>query len=287
MRLSILVPSEEYRSYAGARIRYHRLAYELARHGIVLTTENIGQFDPSTTDSDAVLISKCHDAQSLVAAAALSNRGKLVGVDLFDDYFSQNTDSRLVAYRNWLTQLLEICDFALCSTKEMAAVIQAFRSGLATHVMNDPAPAHDADCVSALLEKKLHDARSERHIKITWFGIGDNPFFPVGLADLSFHGVLLKELVRSGMDVELTILTNRRALTVDGLSLVRELPIKSRVVEWNEPAEREALAQALMTFLPVNAQPFSIAKSLNRAFTELSSGSQVLSVGYHLYEALD
>jgi len=40
-------------------------------------------------------------------------------------------------------------------------------------------------------------------------------------------------------------------------------------------------------FLPVNAQPFSTAKSLNRATTALAAGCQVLSVGYPLYSQLE
>jgi hypothetical protein len=39
--------------------------------------------------------------------------------------------------------------------------------------------------------------------------------------------------------------------------------------------------------LPVNAQPFSAAKSLNRAVTALSAGCQVISAGYPLYAALN
>jgi hypothetical protein len=58
------------------------------------------------------------------------------------------------------------------------------------------------------------------------------------------------------------------------------------VREWSETAERELLEEALVAFLPVGCQPFSTAKSLNRAFTALSSGCQVLSAGYPLYAPL-
>src|SRR4051794_38252147 len=106
MNIRVLIPSEEYRGYAGARIRYGRLAAELQERGITLTLQDIGEFAPEHETTDALLISKCHDARALVAAAAAYQRGQLVGVDLFDDYFSQTGDSRLVRYRNWLKQLL-------------------------------------------------------------------------------------------------------------------------------------------------------------------------------------
>ncbi len=120
MKLSVLVPSAEYKSYAGSRIRYGRIAPALEPHGIELALEDIGEFNPLTADCDALIVSKCHDARSLVIAAILSDRGRLVGVDLFDDYFSQASDSRLSRLRNWLGQLLPGCDFALCSAAAMA-----------------------------------------------------------------------------------------------------------------------------------------------------------------------
>jgi hypothetical protein len=287
MRLAVLVPSEEYRSYAGARIRYGRLAPCLAEHGIELSIDNIGQFNPGSDAPDVLLISKCHDAQSLIAASTMSAKGSLVGVDLFDDYFSQTSDARLSAYRNWLAQLVGICDFAVCSTGTMKDVVQGYRSELPAHVLNDPAPAFERDRLEALLARKLGAARDEGRIRLVWFGIGDNPYFPVGLTDLGTHGAVLRELARSGMAVDLKVLTNRRALDADGIAMIRQLPVRTDIEEWSEESEGRALESALLAFLPVSAQPFSTAKSLNRAFTALSSGCQVLSVGYPLYEPLE
>lgn len=287
MRLTVLVPSEEYKSYAGARIRYRRIESSLAARGVELALNDIDRFDVDTANCDAVLISKCHDARSLVAATALSDQGKRVGIDLFDDYYSDWDDSRLVRYRSWLSQLVRVCDFALCSTEMISKVVEQYRPGLPTHLMNDPAPEHDWHSLSAQVEKKLKDARENQRLRVIWFGVGDNAYYPVGLEDLSAFGSSLGELTRSGLDVQLTILTNRRALTADGLALIARLPIDARIVEWSESAEHVALAEALLAFLPVNAQKFSRSKSLNRAVTALAAGCQVLSVGYPLYAALD
>jgi hypothetical protein len=287
MKVTVLVPSAEYRAYAGARIRYDRVRPELAELGFTLLLEDIGTFDPATADCDALLISKCHDARSLIAASALSDRGALVGVDLFDDYYSDPTDSRLLRYREWLGQLVDLCDFVLCSTDVMANVAHRFRSDLPTHVLNDPAPDVDAVGLSNHVERKLSNARNDGRLRVAWFGVGDNPYFEVGLSDLSGHAALLGQLTRAGMDVELTVLTNRRSLTADRLSLISRIPVKSQVRQWSESVERDLLRDAFLVFLPVSAQPFSRAKSLNRAFTALSAGTQVLSAGYPLYAALD
>lgn len=287
MKLTILVPSESYKSSAGARIRYRRLAPWLERIGIELTLEQVGGFDAVNADGDILLVSKCYDARALVAAAEISNRGKLVGVDLFDDYFSPSGDSRLLRHKNWLAQIVPSCDFAVCSTGRMATAAERSDRDLPVHVLNDPAPQADLGAIGAEVAKKFAMAQSDGVLRIGWFGVGDNPYFPVGLADLSAYAAVLVELTRSGMPVDLTILTNARALSADGLSLIERLPVRKTVREWSENAERQLLGQALAIFLPVSTQPFSVAKSLNRAVTAMSSGCQVLTAGYPLYAPLE
>lgn len=286
MKIAVLIPSEEYKNYAGARIRYGRLKAPLERQGVELILEDIAEFSPDGTGIDAVLISKCHDARSLVAAAAISRRGLPAGVDLFDDYFSQDADSRLNRYRNWLRQLLPFCSFALCSTPAMAAVASDFDEELPVHVVNDPAPGCGFDNLPELLQSKLATARNEQRIRLLWFGVGDNPHFNVGLSDLAAFGGSLAPLVRAGPTLELTVLTNSRALDAQGLSLIGQLPVRTVIEEWTESRERELLSEAFACFLPVNGQPFSAAKSLNRAVTALTAGCQVISAGYPLYEPL-
>jgi hypothetical protein len=287
MKLLVLVPSPEAISSAGVRIRYQRMAPSLAVEGIELAVHDIAYADPIAADFDVLLISKCHDARSVVAASVASDRGKLVGVDLFDDYFSQAADPRLARYRAWLNQVLGNCSFALCSTEAMARTVRFIGPGLPVHVMNDPAAPLDLGKLAAMLAKKAAIARRSRRLGVVWFGVGDSPYFTVGLHDLAAWGGVLLELTRSFMMVELTIVTNRRALSADGLALIQALPVPVRIREWSELTEREVLDNALVAFLPVNAQPFTVAKSLNRAVTALSAGCQVLSAGYPLYSPLD
>jgi hypothetical protein len=71
------------------------------------------------------------------------------------------------------------------------------------------------------------------------------------------------------------------------LAEIAGLPLKVRVEEWSEEGEQSLLDEAFACILPVNAQAFSTAKSLNRAVTALACGCQVLSLGYPLYEPLD
>lgn len=285
MKIIVLVPSRDYVNNAGARIRYGRLGGPDGE--LQLALEDVDRFDPRTAVGDVLVISKCHDARSLLAAVICSRRGMKVGVDLFDDYFSQSADSRLNRFRLWLRQLLAICDFAMCSTQLMADVAAAYRPGIPTLVLNDPAPPVDQAQLSQSLDRKLADARSEGRLRLAWFGVGDNPHFPVGLNDLAAFAPFLASLGAQGHAVELSILTNARALDAEGLAMISKLPVPLTIDEWSEQAEADLLRRSLACFLPVNAQRFSAAKSLNRAITALSAGCQVLSAGYPLYAALD
>lgn len=286
MKIVVLVPSEEYKRYAGARIRYARMAGALAERGFSLALQSIGDFEPQAADADIVFVSKCHDARSLVVAALLSASGRLVGVDLFDDYFSQAGDSRLTRYRNWLAQLLPNCHFALCSTEAMAGVVREYRSDVPVHLVHDPAPEIDALSLAATVERKLGAARDAKCIRVAWFGVGDNPHFHVGLHDVAAFAGQLRAFRRTGMAVELDVMTNSRALTAAGLAQLASLDLPTRVEEWTEKGEESLLKDALIVYLPVNFQGFSTAKSLNRAVTGLAAGCQILSVGYPLYGPL-
>lgn len=287
MKISVLIPSEEYLQQAGARIRYQRIEAHLRALGHELTAHPIDEFtSPGVFVDDVYLISKIHDARSLIAADIAREAGKLVGVDLFDDYYSQHENPRLARMRLWLHILKPKLDFLLCSTPEMRDLGLHLLPGVPAHVMNDPAPAIDMGHLSDLLAHKLKTAHETRQIKLLWFGMGDNPHFSVGLSDLVAWGPELVRLGGKGFEVRLHILTNRRALTADTLAMLRQLPLEARIEEWTEVRESELLAESLACFLPVNAQNFSIVKSLNRAATALSSGTQILSAGYPLYAAM-
>lgn len=285
MRIGVLLPSEQQKNQAGVRIRYLRIQAAMARLGCSLELINIQDFTSRATFvHDLYLVSKCYDARAVVAAHMLRSLGKPVGVDLFDDYFSQVADSRFVRLRHWLKALLALSSFVLCSTPAMRQVAHQYAPALPVHVMNDPATPTEIPALADALRRKVEFARENRCLDLAWFGMGDNPNFPVGLEDLVAFGGELAPLRGRGYQINFTILTNRRALTQDSLAALKRLPLAYRIEEWSEEKEQSLLASSLLCFLPVNGQSFSTVKSLNRAVTALSAGTQVLSVGYPLYE---
>lgn len=284
MKLCVVVPSQEYLKQAGVRIRYHRIREHLEELGTELTIEVIDNFSRTTLiDKDVYLLSKCNDARAYVVAHRFAAARKLIGVDFFDDYFSQAADSRFERMRDWFQTMEDLTDFALCSTGRMREVVNETAPGLPCHVMNDPLDGFDPSAIAETLERKLERARSENVLDIAWFGVGDNNHFRIGLQDLVDMGDALAPLAAGQIAAQLTILTNARALEAGALAMLRRLPLPFTIREWSEDGERELLARSLACFLPVNGQPFSIAKSLNRCVTALGSGTQVLSAGFPLY----
>lgn len=287
MKIAVVLLSQEHATQAGVRIRYQRIASQLKALGHSLDMIPISEFSAGRPPKhDLYLFSKCHDARSLILARLLRQQGRHVGIDGFDDYFSQTDDSRHVRQREWLRDIAPYCDFFLTSTLRMQEVFQAYMPNVPGHVLNDPFNTFSPNTVTNSIDARLERARRDRRINVAWFGVGDHPTFPVGLRDLTGQSHVLWDLQRRGYEVRLHVLTNRRALSADGLALLRRLDLPFEVEEWSLTAESRLLEKNLIAFIPVSAQRFSIAKSLNRAVTALTAGTQVLSPSYPLYEPL-
>jgi len=284
VKICVVVPSEEFLKLAGVRIRYQRIDEYLKNQGHHLSIEVIDNFRSiAHFKHNVYLFSKCNDSRSFLLARLLKQENKLVGVDFFDDYFSQITDSRFICLREWVRTMAGLLDFFLCSTERMKRVITTYMPEASGYIMNDPFEHFNAEKIATTIDTNLQRMLSTGKINVAWFGTGDNPYFPVGLHDLHAFSSELRALSSSGFKVNLSILTNRRALTVEGLEMLARIPVPYTLDEWSIDKEAALLERSLVAFIPVNAQNFSIAKSLNRAVSALMSGTQVLSTGYPLY----
>lgn len=286
MKITFVIPSPEFLASAGARIRYLRMLPLAEKAGHEIQLVPIANWATLDDPGDVIIFSKCFDARAIVAAAKCRREGRTVGVDLFDDYFTQSSDSRMTLYRTWLDQILQHAQFAVCSTARMASVVTERSPGFPTHIFNDPASDIRESTLPQVLAAKRENALASKRISLAWFGIGDNPFFSVGLDDLAAFGGQLTPLLDRGWEIELTVLTNARSLSADRIVMLKCLPFPVKLEIWSENRESELLLDSLCCFLPVNAQPFSIAKSLNRAVSALTAGCQVIWAGYPLYEQL-
>ncbi|MBW6423198.1 hypothetical protein KX729_17205 [Rhizobium sp. XQZ8] len=285
MKICIVVPTERYLSNAGARIRYQRLRAPLFAAGHEVSVLPIDAF--KDLDHDVYLFSKCYEATSQLIARMAARAGKIVGVDLFDDYFSQHDNGQTRRFRSWLEEFLPNADFVLCSTPTFIDIVRDYAPQLPVHVMGDSFDTFDIEKLRRLLNAKHSDLWATRTLRVAWYGRGDNALFPVGLADLAAFGPHLSSLQNLGFTVRLEIMTNSQAMTADALASLAAIPVPFELHEWSEAEEEALLSRSHVVFLPVSAQSFSVAKSLNRCITAFSFGCQILSVGYPLYEVFD
>jgi len=287
MKIVVIVSGADQLATAGVRIRYNRLKQWLTARGHQIEVAQIQAFRATTPlTADVYLFSKCYDARAQLLAAMLADAGAQVGVDFFDDYFTQAIDSRFVHLRQWLKSIAPSLTFSLCATPPMRDSLQDLLPGLPCHIVSDPFDVFDPEQIARSVAGTAARVRETRELDIGWFGIGDNPHFPVGIDDLAALGEVAAACRRRGFAPRLVVLTNPRALTVERLEKLAALPIPVRVEQWNEQREQALISECLVCLLPVNAQPFSTVKSLNRAITTLTGGAQVLSIGFPLYAEL-
>lgn len=286
MKIQILVRSADWLNSAGTRIRYARLKRQLNALGWHLAIDPIAAInDGLRLNADVYVFSKCQDTGAMMLAEMLREAGALVGFDLFDDYFS-GSDSLAFGHRLFRRSLVSRVDFLLCSTRRMANIASDFDPQVPVHVLNDPHDPISSANVAQSIRTRLAEAHAGRTIKLVWFGHGNNPIFSVGLSDAVAFGSELAALRRAGWQVQLHVLSNQDALDEAIIGPLQTLPAEVTVEEWSEAGEAAALDRALVAFVPVNFQNFSIAKSLNRAVSALARGAQVLSPGYPLYDPL-
>lgn len=286
MKLCIVIQEDAFRASAGMRIRYDRFAGCLV-DGDTIEARTCGALAAlPTLDDDVYIFCKTFDLDAALFARRVRAAGKVVGQDLFDDYFSQADDPRLERYRDWLRAIAPATDFAICSTPRMVEVARSYMPDIPIAAVDDPVSGYDPLAIGAMSETKTRRSLASRVLAVAWFGIGDNPYFPVGLADLAAFEAELARIERRGWTVRLKLVTNARPFEKTGLAVLRALSIDHEVIEWTQEAERAALLDACVAVLPVNAQPFSRAKSLNRAITAITAGCQVLSLGFPLYDRL-
>ncbi|MCB4412047.1 hypothetical protein [Synechococcus sp. MU1611] len=288
MRITFIVPSPQWLTAAGVRIRYKRLEPFFDKKGCIICIIPVQDVRVRLIqEADFVIISKVFSTDSLYIISLCRTLGVKVGIDLFDDYFSEPKLSVFRKFHDWLELASKIIDFILCSTDRMKHVASKFINPDLIYKINDTKdPNISFSETKSFVEQKSKTVSDSKSFNVLWFGIGDNPYFNVGINDLSNYSNALFQINKISPLINLTILTNERALTAKNLTRISRLPMQAKLDIWTEAKEINYLRDANLAFMPVSHQRFSIAKSSNRCLTALTYGCQVLSNGFDLYSDL-
>lgn len=289
MKIHVVVPDRSWKQSAGARIRYLRIAEYLPSQNSSITLNAIDQFDINAIDPHSVvIITKVMDARAIALADYCKQTGITCGVDLFDNYFSQDHRVVFSRLRKWLATISSLSSFCLVSTPYMMSVASHYFDSKKIFMMPDTtSKTLDFEKLARLVNDKLSRARGSRQMKIAWFGMGDNPYFDVGLTDLWVHASDLLALKNEGYDIHVNILTNQRALSSNNLRALNSLPIQISLDLWTLAKEQSLLSASFASFIPIGTNSFSKAKTLNRCLTSIENGCQVITPGFDLYNSID
>ena len=285
MKITFIVPSHQWLTAAGVRIRYKRLEPSFNNKGCHISIIPLQDItERCIQESDIVIISKVFSTDSLYLISLCRTLGIKVGLDLFDDYFSDQRLSVFRKFHDWLELASKLIDFIICSTDRMKNVASEYIDPDLIHKIND---TRDSTIFFSetkdLLDQKKYAVSHKKEFNILWFGIGDNPYFSVGINDLANYSNALFQINKISPSINFTILTNERALSAKNLTRISRLPIQAKLEIWSESNEIDCLKNTHLAFMPVSHQKFSIAKSSNRCLTALTYGCQVLSNGFDLY----
>lgn len=280
-RICVLVSSDDAFRQARARNRYLPLSTELSKIGAELSIVPIGSIGHvRELTHDVYIVSECYDTLPLVLSQYLRRSGKLIGVDLVEDYFGA-PDVAGNPLSGWLSSMVEATDFLLCATPSLNAVAEQHAPGLPSHVLSARQPPCDAAKLALVLGDKLARFTRARRLTVAWLAMASHPLRPVDLVELGSFGEELARLGAPGVPVQLDVLTQGR-VCANSLASLSRLGLPSEVHDWSEERQDAVLRNSLVLFLPVNAQASRSSLPESQAMAALLSGCQVLATGYPL-----
>jgi glycosyltransferase involved in cell wall biosynthesis len=223
----------------------------------------------------AVIFSKSYDEKSYDLAKEIKGKGIKIIFDLCDNHFYNPCALKkfdLVRIR--LMKMLELADFVVTSTEELARTILAEAQLLSTPaVIGDAIEKEDFLVPQSRLGKVLGAFRakepsSSETATILWYGIHGGENAPYGMLDLLNIQEHLSRL-RRDYPFRLVVVSNSRTKYK---KYIKPLPFETEYYEWGYTPFRNILRHASVNILPITKNPFTICKSNNRLALALYEG---------------
>jgi hypothetical protein len=262
------VVSETSVKNAGYRVRSLPIAKEMKSLGFDVEFVQFSDFPnrlPNiATNALAVIVAKPADTTAHLCMRYLSESGVRVIVDLFDNYFSWSGQlHRRGIHWHWL-RALQWASAISVSTPFLHSTVERLTDTPVTYVA-DPTPLPSYGRASKW---------SQRHeLRLLWFGIPGNPYFPAGLDDLLSWAkpiAALQRFIFGRARVSLILCTNRTAHLEGVLAAFRNVGVSADFVQWTESVCNSLLDESHVVLLPTNTTGFSLSKTHNRCSDALA-----------------
>lgn len=226
------------------------------------------------------VLSKPSKPEYISYILALQARGCLVGIDIFDNYYSPSLALRHFGVQCVWNNALINADFCIFSTSFLARYASAvsIRKKL-SFVICDPVDSNQGSITRNLKKDKWTQlSLLKQEVRVAWFGIDANPYFEVGLADiyrnipklLEIKDSIIKTMGPQAM-MKFSICTKKTKHMEPLLSALWSLGIPAQFIEWSKVACAELLFNTHIVFLPTNNEIFSLSKTHNRLVDSIAN----------------
>jgi hypothetical protein len=274
------------------RIASIRLRCMLPMQAVQKLGIQVGTYNSCDRDKyKTVIFSKIYDDRALYEAQRLKTHGTRVVFDICDNHFHGEDEHHFISARvERLSRMLVIADKITTSTDVLASQMRerfpdaAAKISVIPDFLEMPVERGDLTASSRRHVSRLADfhARSPGCLKLIWFGVHGARNAPAGMRDLAQIRRTL-EISSTRTPISLTIMSDSYLAylrSVAGWSL----PVT--YVPWSLDRADSVLTMHDVALLPINRNPFTLAKTINRPATAMGAGLGVIANAIPSYEEL-
>ena len=241
-------------------------------------------------DYRAVVFSKVYDRAALAAAASLKAAGARVILDLCDNHFYGEEINPVVRERaGRIEAMIQRADVVVTSTDALKSQVEARfprargRSVVIPDYLEE-LPSTRLSLFDRLALRRLERffAETPHSLRLIWFGNHGGGPIPAGMVDL--------ERIRRSVEahavqspVTLTVMSNSHHKY---RRLIRPWAAPTTYVSWTVGRADPVMRRHDVAVIPINRNPFTVAKTLNRPATAILAGLGVIADAIPSYEEL-
>ena len=267
---------------ASYRLRCVRVIDGLRSKGVVAVQYQEGDVP------EKLILSKRYDVASIQHALYLKQKfGTKLYLDLSDNHFYYSVPStEAIARANRLREAICTVDFVISSSQYLAKVIrQEVAAPPPIVVIGDlvefPQEAKAIEIIKhpvswllmEYLRYSLEQLGTKKYSRLIWFGNHGGGFADGGMNDISSIRPYLEDVAKKKL-ISLTLVSNSYKKYKE---LTAGWSISTFYVPWNGAFLSSVLRLHGISVIPIQSNPFTMAKTSNRVATSLVHGLQVIA----------
>lgn len=234
-------------------------------------------FDAARFDQyEIVVFQKAYQHEDLDLVAQLRRRGARTVFDLCDNHFYDPEARPILQERaERLRRMIDLVDMVTVSTPILAQLIDRH----AVVIDDVLEPVH---CDATAPIRRWWRQVSGAPLRVVWFGGAGLEYPPFGLVDLQ-RIVPELNVAHARTPIRLTVISNSREIFAR-IATKCDFPIIYR--EYRTATFQRLFQRQDLCLVPVNVNPFTICKTLNRPALSLTLGLPVIADAIPAYEEL-